>query len=801
VTSGPVSAGAAEMPLELPVSTALGGYTFRSTRLGNAGRVDSRHAPLSASFNPSIGIETLPKVKAVALTAGEETIVWLRTDSIFADDTLLYEVQEVLGPDLAGKVAWSTTHSHNAPEQYTASSLLQLGGGVTRKRVRDRLRDKLVEAAQAALAAREPAQIGIALDADFDPENYVTHDRRGEDNELAGGSQKDSYLWVIRVDRADGSPLAILPIFGIHGTSVDAYNALQSCDVAGGIERVLEEQFDSQVTVMHLQGAGGDVSPGTERHVDPGSEPDMDWARGEDSGRRALPFILAVWEQAGQNLRSELAMEMVTRTIPLGPDWRTFTIRGGALAYAPFEPGRGCDGEVYDDQGQVLSPLDEFNAPAGAALCGEVNDSPLAALVDDVNMPGVGGLTGYASCALITEAVTMIGPMLNISFEQTPICATTRTTVSSLRLGDHLVAFGPGEVVTLWADYIRAHSPVARDRTIVVGYSQGHVGYLLTVEDWLLGGYEPSINVWGPLEGEYIGEKLVEVMALAVTDDREDAAAGGVDRLRPAEIVDDLTVDPAPLAGTVPDTFPETVYVFGGEPLTSAQPDPIVPRVTGMATFVWIGEDPLAGTPRITLERETAPGVFETVRRRSGRPVEDLDVLLIWTPEPLRSATLDPRTHYWAAQWQPVTWLGATSGSVPGQGDLDERAGLELGSYRFHVEGTGYVLDSEPFEVVAGPLTVTATVSGPSVQVTAAYEALKGWRLLAMTGLSNRALPIAVGPLRVEIDHAGGGGTETFTDVALTGPGAATVTPTSVDDLTAVRVFDRFGNVGDASPL
>src|SRR5690348_13201960 len=58
VTAGPLMAGAAEHILDIPVGTALGGYTGRAGFLSSAGNVDTRKIATSGTFNPSIGVES-----------------------------------------------------------------------------------------------------------------------------------------------------------------------------------------------------------------------------------------------------------------------------------------------------------------------------------------------------------------------------------------------------------------------------------------------------------------------------------------------------------------------------------------------------------------------------------------------------------------------------------------------------------------------------------------------------------------------------------------------------------------------
>ena len=794
VIAGAVEVGLASNPLELPVGTALGGNTSRARLIGNQGKVDDRESALSGGFTPSVGIETIPSAKAIAIRAGNERVVIVHTDSIFSDDTITFEVAARLGSDYAGKVIWASSHSHTAPEQYSADSKLQIGGGRKRGVVRDRMIEVITRTAREAIAAMEPAKIGIAVDRNFDPHDEVSYDRRPENDHLAGDrARKDSFLAVVRVDSRAGVTRAVIPIFGVHSAILDDDVSLFSTDVSGMYERILEEQFDHPVMVIHLQGAAGDVLATSESHVDlPRDVPQMDFAMSEANARRFLPQVMPVYAAAGADMKAELAMEMITRSVPLGPDWRTFTVRGGALQYAPFDGIRPADRQIFDDTGAILSPIDEFNAPYGAGLCGDTTHT-LGEFLPDVM-----DLVPYNSCASIADAVQVLQLLVDAPFEPAPLCSSTRTTVSALRLGDYLFPTAPGEPLNLWADHVRELSPIAPDHTILLGYAQGHVGYLLTADDWLLGGFEPGINVWGPLEGEYVAERLADVMKLATTDAREDGAAGGTDRVTEPVISDpDVPpADPAPLAGTVPAVVPAVLYTRSGVVPATAQPAATIARVAGIARYVWIGEDPMAGTPRITLQREVA-GRFVPVTRRSGRAVQDHDLVVTWTPDPLRlPRDHAPRTHYWAVEWQAVTWMGSTDGLTDA---LEDRPGVPLGRYRFHVEGTGYVLDSDPFRVSEGALAITAAQAGTQLTITAAYAAAPDdWRLLAAAGPSNRAVPVTRGALGVEVTTTNGG-VERFELAVVSSPGRVVVTLPVNRVATAVRVFDRFGNVGTST--
>jgi neutral ceramidase len=787
VTAGPLTAGVADRVLPIPVGTALGGYTGRATVLGGGANVDARKIDLSGSFNPSIGVTAAPRVKALALDAGGETVVLLKADMIFAYEGLVFDIEQQLGPDLAGKVLLATSHSHSAWAQFTSHGPLKLGAGPRRDLVYQRFLEAFVGAAREAIASRVPARLGVHASAQFDPQDLVNRDRRGENDVLPGGRRGEDHLYLLRVDTAAGAPLAIVPIFGQHPTLNDQDNPLASTDATGALERALEEQFDSPVVVMHLQSAGGDTSAVGHGRLDcdvkPGkpTDPCFSWTAEEGHGIAARQQLMAAWTQAGTAMRDSIELEMVTRSIETGPFPGTFSIRGGALGYATFDGVTLPDGVVAEG-GRLVSPIDEFNAPVGAGLCETARPMfPGAAI------PGTEGILPYGSCLRLDLAAPILGALFDLDFgvdERHPVCETTRTTISALRIGDHVLATLPGEVTSLLAGLVREQSPLG-EKTIVVGYAQGHVGYMLRPEDWVLGGYEPSVTFWGPLEAEYIAERLLELIPLATTPEREDGGAAGSTRVAVPAALDDLAIDrPAQLAGTVPGTVPPETWARTGTP-AQAQPAAQIPRVAGIATFVWIGDDPQVRTPRVTLQREGNPGTYAPVARRSGRLVEDGELVLAYTPTPLvRSG---PQTHVWVAEWQAVPWVGA-----PGAAGLDARGGLPLGRYRFHVEGDGWTLDSQPFEVVAGGLALAGVQrAGGAIRAGVRLHAPKGWRLLDLALPSNQPVPVRDQQVTFSLLD-GSGLVLTTAQVTTDGNGVA-----QVPDLLlarSVRITDRYGN-------
>jgi neutral ceramidase len=790
VTAGALMAGAAERMPDIPVGTALGGYTSRAAFLGDAPEIDTRDVKISGSFNASIGIELAPRVKAVALSAGGETVVLLKMDSIFVYEGMLFDLETRLGPEFHGKLLLAASHSHSAWAQFTGHAPLKLGSGELRDVVYTRFLDALEGVARDALAARQPARLGVFTTTNFDPTDQINRDRRGENNMIPNGERDDDVMALLRVDTTAGAPIAIVPIFGGHPILNDDDNPFATADAVGGLERALGEQFDSKVVVMQLQSAGGDTSAVGHGHLDcnnhPGktSDPCFSWTAEEGHGRAAVPELMAAWTSAGTTMRDSIELEMITRSVETGPHPESFTIRNGAMSYAPFDIERLPDGEVGDSStgGMINSPVDEFNAPVGAALCETPTPMFPAAAI-----PGTEGILPYGSCLRLDVAGEILGPIFDIDFSVTetePVCETTRTTISALRIGQFMIGTMPGELTTLLKRHIIDTSPDPAN-TIIVGYAQGHVGYLLRPEDWVLGGYEPSVTFWGPLEAEKIGEKLVELMPLAMTPMREDGATDSASKVATRRMTDNLDKDePAMMRGTVPATIPDQIWARTGKP-AQAQPTPTVSRVSGIAQFVWIGDDPLSKTPRVTLQKKDGAN-FVDVTRRSGRTVEDGEIVLAYTPTPLQRS--GPQTHYWVAEWQAVPWIGA-----PAVDGLDARGGVPIGTYRFHVEGMGWTLDSNEFDVVEGGVVLSQPMrTNGNVRVTVAWSAPKGWRMMDATLMSNQPVAIREQPVTVELLNAGGSVIGSGVDVTTNVAGNATV-PDQAGSIMA-RVRDRFGN-------
>src|SRR5690606_16388467 len=109
----------------------------------------------------------------------------------------------------------------------------------------------IADVVEAAWDGRTAARVGATEILRFDPENRITRDRRSANDNLWTDEtdpnvyrdgdtwkSKDGRLWIMRVDDAEGRPLAALLRVGIHGTHF--FHQLFSEDALGALERGVE---------------------------------------------------------------------------------------------------------------------------------------------------------------------------------------------------------------------------------------------------------------------------------------------------------------------------------------------------------------------------------------------------------------------------------------------------------------------------------------------------------------------------------------------------------------------------------
>jgi hypothetical protein len=315
LVSGTLRAGVAARRLEAPAGAAMMGY---GARVGTA--VDT-HDPLFA--------------RALYLAAESDALV------VECDFCLLAPAQAgALRERIAARsglgverILLGCIHTHSGPDTGFGALL----AGREPAAYVAALFDGVVEAGAAAVASAAPARLGAGTAA-----LAVGRNRRRADAAL------DSDALVLRVDRADGSPLAIAWVHGCHPTALGHENLRYSADWPGAANRAIEAAHPGALAMFAL-GAHADVDPRTRGLLDlaiSGQSAGVGFETCEALGREAGGAIALCASRI--ETRAEAAIGALSARVPVATWQPTDAVRADALAALDLDPGaQHGTGELY----------------------------------------------------------------------------------------------------------------------------------------------------------------------------------------------------------------------------------------------------------------------------------------------------------------------------------------------------------------------------------------------------------------------------------------------------------------------
>lgn len=665
----PLQAGASNVRMNFPIGISLAGYGSRAER--GAGRYTDR-------MSDSVGHFHALYARALALDNGERELLIIRLPIIFASAWLHEEVarrlQEKTGENWRDSLIISTTHSHSGPARFwpvpddAALEIGRLGSDGYSHVAFEWIVDSTVQAAEAALADKQPAQFGWSIVEAFDTDDAIASDRWGETPPF-----DDNRLLMLRVDDAQGDPIAAGVSFGMHSTFNES--DYLTGDAAGAVERAFEAElgrrYDRFVPVLFLSENNGTMSPRGDRH---GHE---SLQKHELLGRTFADRTIDDFEAIETD--DDVALDSTTHIFPITYE---------RVGYEVGQWARGSAGTY------------ESTYYYGAIQCIPGTD-------EDPETHG----DPYDSVCLPTHYITFNRPPTIFG----------RSMISTLNLDGVTVVTMPGEVSMEvgWQVLREARDRLGLDpaEAFIWGYAQDHQLYITPTNlrgelpsfpgistpkapdeypdfafSWLQGGYEPSLSVWGYRFGDFMVERAIE--ALQLLDD----PSAEVDAALPAQYTPFSTgefgVEPSPVGdvGTVVDDVAATI-----------------PRLTPVE-FSWVGGDPgveMPQAPLVVLERDDGQGNFEPFLRDNHRRYDNREPVMI------------TRVRRDANRWEWVVYW-------------DELPSFPAGRYRFRVEGhhdvdgdvQSYTVTSTTFELVGtDDLAATVETTPNQVSGTLAYPA------------------------------------------------------------------------------
>lgn len=237
-SEGALRAGVSRMELHPSLDTAMMGYGARR------GTATGRHDPLYG--------------RALFLAGGareDGALLLVEIDVCLIAVAQARELRERIRSRtglVPRQIVIACTHTHSGPE----TGLLSVLGGRSTPAEVAALFDRVVDAAVAAFESAQPARLGI----DAAPVG-IGRNRRVENGPVEPDAR------VVRIDRPDGSPLAVLYIHGCHPTSLGHDNLCFSADWPGQASATIEEALPGALAIFAL-GAHGDVDPRTRGILD-----------------------------------------------------------------------------------------------------------------------------------------------------------------------------------------------------------------------------------------------------------------------------------------------------------------------------------------------------------------------------------------------------------------------------------------------------------------------------------------------------------------------------------------------------
>jgi hypothetical protein len=177
-------------------------------------------------------------------------------------DGVMSDLQKGTGID-PKHVLWSVTHTHAAPEIGPSDMYKTLLGRSDHEWDREytaRTTRALVDAVRTARDKLEPARIAFGTGVAMANINRRARDVDGRVSiGLNPEGPVDRQFNLIRLDRPDGSPIALVVNYAMHGTVMSGQNLSISGDGPGVVAAYLEEKLGG--TVLYVNGAAGNIAP------------------------------------------------------------------------------------------------------------------------------------------------------------------------------------------------------------------------------------------------------------------------------------------------------------------------------------------------------------------------------------------------------------------------------------------------------------------------------------------------------------------------------------------------------------
>jgi len=418
-------AGVAKIDGSLPIGVPLAGLNHGARRVFDWPLMS--FTEYTNWMTPSVGIMDPTWVKALILDNGITQIVHVTYDTIGSDGALnkmAYDIAASQGfPIPFENCVFSGSHSHSGPGAIAADFIWAVAPATDLlvPLLQRMLANSTANAMLEAYASLQPAMIDIGIG------NLVgvTRNRRADISHYVKSTTIDPHLGIIRVDDAQGNPMATLWNFAIHGVCYGSNNLNISGDIMGRACEDIEDLVGG--VALFVNADAGDIDPTPQSCSDAPAF----------NGSSAIAAAVAK-TRASLNPTSEgVLMQAYSYVVPFGPTDLNATLgrfdncsSGGELDICTICSVIGCDANVH-----LYSAWIE-QSPKFTAFSFVING---------------------------------------------------KSTVSVSIPGEALIELG-------W--WIRNDTlDMGYNQTLLIGYSNAHMGYFATPNEYDIGGYESQLTL------------------------------------------------------------------------------------------------------------------------------------------------------------------------------------------------------------------------------------------------------------------------------------------------------------------
>lgn len=205
--------------------------------------------------------------RIVALAKDDAKFVFIASDLCSLSPAYCDRITGALAAEFglpAENVWWSVTHTHSSPYVGTPG----VPGVLMPNRFQFRVdpaytefvERRLTEGVREAMAKLEAAKLAIGRGYAEANINRRARDVGGEVRlGMNPAGAVDRRIGLLRVDKADGAPLALLANYAMHATVLGGTSTLVSADAPGAVATYVEEK--TRVPMLYLNGAAGNLAP------------------------------------------------------------------------------------------------------------------------------------------------------------------------------------------------------------------------------------------------------------------------------------------------------------------------------------------------------------------------------------------------------------------------------------------------------------------------------------------------------------------------------------------------------------